>query len=168
MPQLSYKFVSHNSEAILHEIKVYRDTKLIQKISVNKPYDRKQIRLVDWNFDGHKDITVLNNRGTGGATYFIWDYFPEKEQYLYDKSLSSIMGLEIDTLSKYIVFHNRSGFSEENWDTFKYRNNILELVKGLHRTIYNNEKGETWQHNYYTKKVGNTIINNEDSFLIIK
>jgi len=142
MPQLSYCFISIDSGFILQEIKVYRDTKLIQKIHVNQPYDRKEIRLIDWNLDGYKDLSVLTDRGSGGSTYIIWDYLPEKEQYLYNKSLSNIMGLEIDTVSKYIVFHNRLGYSEENWDTLKYINNKLEFVKGLFRTTYSNEKGE--------------------------
>jgi hypothetical protein len=165
-PQMSYRFISLDSGFVLHEIKVYRDTKLIQKIPVNQPYDRKEIRLIDWNLDGYKDLSVLTDRGSGGSTYIIWDYLPEKEQYLYNKSLSNIMGLEIDTVSKCIVFHNRFGFSEENWDTLKYINNKLEFVKGLYRTRYSNEKGETWLHNYYSKKVGGRTVIKEDSSLI--
>lgn len=166
MPQLSYSFVSLDSGFILNEIKVFRDSKLVQTITVNEPFDKNQIRLIDWNFDGYKDISVLSNCGSGGCAYIIWEYLPKKEQYLYNKSLSNIMGLEIDTVSKYIVFHNRSGYSEENWDTLKYINNKLEFVKGLYRTRYSNEKGETWLHNYYSKKVGNKIITKEDSSLI--
>lgn len=30
--------------------------------------------LIDWNFDGYKDITVLDNCGTGGCAYWIWNY----------------------------------------------------------------------------------------------
>ena len=45
-PQMSYRFISLDSGFVLHEIKVYRDIKLIQKITVNEPFDKKQIRII--------------------------------------------------------------------------------------------------------------------------
>jgi hypothetical protein len=168
IPQMSYRFISLDSGFILHEIKVYRDTKLIQKITVNEPFDKKQIRLIDWNFDGYKDISVVSECGSAGCSYLIWNYVPTKYKYEFNDELSNKIGLELDSVAKKIIFHYRFGFAEENWDTFKYIDNKLEFEKGLYRTRFNNEKGDCWLHNYYSKKVRNKIINSEDSVIIIK
>ncbi len=138
---MSYRFISLDSGFILHEIKVYRDTKLIQKITVNEPFDKKQIRIIDWNFDGYKDISVVSECGSAGYSYLIWNYAPTKHKYELNDELSNKIGLELDSVAKKHVFHIRNGFAEENWDTFKYIDNKLEFEKGLYRTRFNNEKG---------------------------
>ncbi|MBG7610668.1 hypothetical protein IU405_00210, partial [Polaribacter sp. BAL334] len=116
---LSFKFNTDSSGYYLKTINIYSDGILYQKINANKDIENKKFQLIDWNFDGFKDITVLNNCGSGGCSYWIWNYAPKYDKYIYNKELSEVLGLEIDTLNKFIVFHYRAGFHEEVWDTMQ-------------------------------------------------
>ncbi|MGV8944893.1 MAG: XAC2610-related protein [Lutibacter sp.] len=129
----SYKFNIDSSGYLLKSIIVYSDNIKVQEIIANKEMwpegQVKNFQLIDWNFDGFKDITVLYNCGSGGCAYWIWNYSPKINKYIYNNKLSEVLGLEIDTISKYIVFHYRAGYSEERWDSLQYINNKLKLVK---------------------------------------
>ena len=125
----SLKFVVDPSKVnSLRVIKFYKGNALLQTIHANKNIERNQFELLDWNFDGYKDITVLDNCGSGGCTYWIWNYSPKDKKYVYSSQLSEHIGLEMDSISRYIVFHYTSGFSEENWDTLEYSNNNLDNI----------------------------------------
>ncbi len=118
-PQLSYKFNVDSDGYNLKSIFVYSDLIKVQEIIANKDIERKEFRLVDWNFDGYKDISVLYNCGSGGCAYWIWNYSPKTRKYYYNKKLSEVLGLEIDTVSKFVIFHYRAGYESELWDTLK-------------------------------------------------
>jgi hypothetical protein len=130
---------------LLSKILVYQGNSLYQKIDANKSIYLKEFRLVDWNFDGFKDISVLNESGSGGRSYWIWLFNPKKCNYVYNEELSQIWGLEQDTISSYIVHHFRNGAAEENWDTLKFVNGKLEYVKGLYQQRYSDLKGNQWK-----------------------
>lgn len=119
LPQLSYKFNVDSDGYNLKSIFVYSDLIKVQEIIANKDIERKEFRLVDWNFDGYKDISVLYNCGSGGCAYWIWNYSPKTRKYYYNKKLSEVLGLEIDTVSKFVIFHYRAGYESELWDTLR-------------------------------------------------
>jgi hypothetical protein len=125
-----------------------------------------EFQLIDWNFDGHKDISVLYNCGSGGCAYWIWNYSSKENRYIYNKELSEVLGLEIDTTDQYIVLHFRAGYSEENWDSLKYKDNKLIFVKGLYRVRWNDSLGNSWVKNTYSKRINKVVITKTDSFII--
>ena len=69
---LSFKFNVDSLGHLLKTIEVYSNNKHIQKIIANKEIERNEFQLIDWNFDGYKDISVLYNCGSGGCAYWIW------------------------------------------------------------------------------------------------
>jgi hypothetical protein len=160
---LSFKFNIDSSGSLLKTINVYSDNILIQKITANKYFKSNEFQLIDWNFDGAKDITVLYNCGSGGCAYWIWNYSPTTNKFIYNKKLSEVIGLEIDTVDQFIVFHYRTGYSEECWDSLKYVNNKLQFVKGRHRERWNDSLGNSWVKNTYSKMVNNFLVTNVDS-----
>jgi hypothetical protein len=162
---LSFKFNTDSSGYYLKTINIYSDGILYQKINTNKDIENKKFQLIDWNFDGFKDITVLNNCGSGGCAYWIWNYSLEEEKYIYNKELSEVLGLEIDIPNKFIVFHYRSGYEAEIWDTLKYKNDKLIIVKGLYRERWNDTLGNFWVKNTYKKMVNNAKVIKIDSFI---
>jgi hypothetical protein len=131
--RLSYKFNYDTTHYKLKSIVVYSNSIKIQKIKANKEIENKNFELVDWNFDGYKDISVLYNCGSGGCAYWIWNYSKESGRYYYNRELSKWSGLEIDEKAKHIIFHYRGGWEDEEWRTYRYRNNKLIFVKGVHR-----------------------------------
>jgi hypothetical protein len=102
-PQISYKFNTDSTGYILKSIFVYSDAIKVQEIIVNKDIEKKEFRLVDWDFDGNKDISVLYNCGSGGCAYWIWNYSPKSGKYYFNKELSEVLGLEIDIADKRIL-----------------------------------------------------------------
>jgi len=161
----SFKFNTDSSGYYLKSINIYAENILVQKITANKDIESKKFQLIDWNFDGFKDITVLNNCGSGGCAYWIWNYSQKEQKYIYNKELSEVLGLEIDIPNKYIVFHYRAGYPEEFWDTLQYKNDKLQFVKGLFRERFNDSLGNSWVKNTYKKLVDEVIITKVDSFI---
>ena len=156
----SFKFDLDTAHLRLNKIKIYCDGKLVQTINANKEVLDNELKLSDWNFDGYKDITVLYNCGSGGCSYWIWNYTPKLKKFVYNSILSEVSGLEMDSVLKYIVFHYRAGYQEESWDTMKYVNNKLVFVKGLFR-----ERGPDWTFFTRSKLVNNRIVSTHDSCL---
>ena len=165
-PQLSYKFNIDTTGFILKSIVVYSDLIKVQEIIANKNIYSKDFQLVDWNFDGYNDISVLDNCGSGGCAYWIWNYSPKTSKYYYNQELSEVLGLEIDNKSKFIVFHYRAGYSEENWDSFQYKNNKLTFVKGVYQERWNDSLGNFWIKRTHTKMINNKIFTIVDSSMI--
>ncbi len=162
---LSFKFNVDSSGYILKTIDIYSNNKHIQKIIANKEIERNEFQLIDWNFDGYKDISVLNNCGSGGCAYWIWNCSLKESRYIYNKELSEVLGLEIDSFGKYIVFHYREGYSEEYWDSLQYKDSKLLFVKGLYRKRWNDSLGNSWVKNTYTKMINKVMITKIDSFI---
>lgn len=165
-PQLSYKFNVDSTGYILKSIFVYSKLIKVQEIIANKNIERKNFQLVDCNFDGYKDISVLYNCGSGGCAYWIWNYSPKNRKYYYNKELSEVLGLEIDTKSKLIVFHYREGFAKENWDSLQYKNNKLTFVRGLCQERWNDSSGNSWIKRTHTKIINNKPVQFVDSSII--
>ena len=118
--KLSYKFNIDSTGYFLKSITFYINSVKFQKIDVNKNIEEKDFKLIDCNFDGHKDIQVLLNCGSGGCSYALWNYSPKNGKYYYNKELSEYIGLKIDTVSKKIIFHYRGGVNNEIIDTLIY------------------------------------------------
>jgi hypothetical protein len=142
----SYKFIADTSQLfMLSSILVYRGNDLFQEIKANKSIYLKEFRLIDWNFDGYRDISVLRECVTSGKSYWIWLYNSKKSNYIYSQELSRIWGLDQDTISNFIIQHIRAGFIEEKWDTLKFVNEKLVFVKGLYQQRYSDSKGNQWK-----------------------
>ena len=170
----NFKFDLDTARQELNKIKIYCDGQLVQTIKTTKDNkqieihqfqiksksgkyeDMKQIDLIDWNFDGYKDISVFTEWGSGGCTYAIWLYSKSKKKFIYSKELS-YMGLEIDSDSKYIVYHFRGGAESESWDTMQFVNNKLKFVRGVYQESRRNLKDSS----YYLKKWHSKIVNNK-------
>jgi len=147
----------------LREIMFYKDKNLIQVIKANKYIENGNFQLIDWNFDGYKDITAVEFVGSGGNSYYIWNYSPHEKKYVFNTLLSKNQGLEIDTLSKYIVYHNRAGYESESWDASKYVKNKLVFVKGFFQQRWNDQKGNAWTKMTRTKMVHGILKTTVDS-----
>jgi hypothetical protein len=165
-PQLSYKFNIDTIDNNLKSIFCYSDLKKVQVILVNKFIDKFKFQFIDWNFDGYNDLTVLSNCGSGGCAYLIWNYSIKNRKYYFNEELSEVLGLEIDTVSKYIVFHNRAGYNLENWDSFKYVNNKLTLVKRFCEEKRTDSVGHSWVKITRKEIINNKSIISSDSFIV--
>ena len=163
LAQLSYRFNYDSSTMILKSIFVYSDLVKIQEIKVNKMIFTKEFQLVDWNFDGYKDISVLFNCGSGGCEYYIWNYSPETGKYHYNDVLSEVFGLEIDTVLKAIVIHYRAGYAVEYWNTYQYIDDTLAFFHGVYQERGSDSLGNSWTKRTYKKIVDGQLVISVDS-----
>ena len=131
---LSFIFNTDKKGDSLKTIIIYSSNKLLQEISVNELFetDIKKYELVDVNFDGCKDILVLKGSGSGGNTYWVWNYSARDNTFHLNKELSDRFGLEIDSVHKLIMFSYSGGVDVKSWDTFKYKNDKLFLKSSRH------------------------------------
>jgi len=164
----SFKFITDTAHLELKKIKIYREGKLVQTINTSKMCENNQFSLIDWNFDGYKDISVIYNCGSGGCAYWIWNYSPKLKKFVYNSVLSEVLGLEMDSVSKYIIFHYRDGYAEEFADTSKYINNKLVFVKGLSQERWNDKDGNTWVKKTRTKVIHGIKRTSVDSMMILE
>jgi hypothetical protein len=165
--QLSFKFNVDTSEQILKSIIIYFDKAPIQIIKVDEYIESPDFRLIDCNFDGYKDIIVPFSCGSGGCAYWIWNYSAENGTFYLNEELSEQLGLEIDTISKFIIFHYREGWMGEYWVSMKYINNKLTFVKGLKVEKWTDESStHNWVKNTCTKMVNNKLVTTVDSSII--
>lgn len=149
----------------LVKIKIYSNDSLIQTIVTKKVIlgSIKQ-QLIDYNFDGYKDISVRYNCGSGGCAYWIWKYNKTDKKYHYAKEISEMLGLNIDEPNKNIVFNYRGGFEEQHWSTYKYVDDKLIFVKGLleKRAV---SSDTIFIEKVYKRKVnGKYVYNTENTF----
>ena len=158
---LAVKFNVDSSGHILKTIIIYHNGKIEQKIKVNKYIDNNFFQLIDWNFDGFKDISVREGCGSGGCVYFIWNYSNKKQKFIYNTKISEVIRLEMDSISNRIVCHYRAGYAEENWDTFVYQNDKLNFEKGLFVERWTDQNQNSWK-----KKTSCQIINGEAIYKI--
>ncbi len=126
----SFKFNTDISGDSLKSVKIYSKKKLLQEIIVNEIFEteNKEYKLTDVNFDGFKDILALKGSGSGGKTYWAWNFSKKDNTFKYNSDLSDRFGLEIDSANKRIMFSYSGGFNVKIWDTFKYKNDKLFLL----------------------------------------
>ncbi|MFM7309904.1 MAG: XAC2610-related protein, partial [Flavobacteriales bacterium] len=110
-----------------------------------------------------KDIFMRNNCGSGGCTYWIWNYSEQENSYVYNEKLSNVLGLELDTIHQFVVIHNRSGWDQERWDSLKYVNNKLTFVKGLLIQRWIDVNGNSWTKQTREEMVDNKLFTTVDS-----
>ena len=158
-------FTIDKSNNKLSAIVIYEHNKICQQIKVNKIVEQRLFSMVDWNFDGYKDITVLANSGSGGQSYFIWNYSPSVLRYMYNQDLSGVLGLSMNSEAKQIIFYTREGFAKEGWDSLCYEQNRLTFKGSLLIERWNNIAGKMWTKRTHCYQVRQQEICVEDSVL---
>lgn len=164
--KLNFEFDLDTSKNLLKTITVHKDNKKHQTIKVNKIPEIPLYYLIDWNFDGYKDITVLQQCGSGGCSYWIWNYSDKTKKYYYNTELSEKTGLEIDSLNELILIHFRGGWTTETWDTLKYIDDKLTLINGLTVERGVADSGKIWITRTHKNRINNRLVTKVDSPVI--
>lgn len=161
-----FKFYYDNTGYLLNKIEVYNNENIYQTIPTHKAIEDRKIYFKDWNFDGYKDISIIINQGSGGTNYCIWNYNPKVKKFIFNKDLSDVLGLEMDSTSKHIIFHYRVGWQEELWDTLIYKKSKLVFIKGMRQQQWNDEKGNQWRKRTFNKIINHRCVTKVDSIII--
>jgi hypothetical protein len=125
------------------EIRNLSDGKLIQKIIIGDKFDKEAIgysemdlgiadmvQLVDVNFDGYLDFrTLLYTGATGCNSYATCLYNPTLKKFVFNKKLSEMSALRVDSNSKEIVTYDRGGWCDELMRYYEVSDNKFMLTK---------------------------------------
>ncbi len=115
-----------------NSIIVKSGNKVFQTIKLKAPLP-EEFELIDWNFDGFKDVSIRNPSGSAGVTYEVYNYDKVKNRFILNKELLENY-LQIDSIHQRVVFTFSSGCDIKNRDTMEYVNNKLVFEKGLNLT----------------------------------
>jgi hypothetical protein len=115
-----------NSIIVKSGIRVFQTIKLRSPLA-------EEFELIDWNFDGYKDVSIRFLSGSAGVSYEIYNYDKVKNRFILNRELLDNY-LQIDSIHQRVVFTFSSGCDIKNWDTMKYVNNKLVFEKGLNLT----------------------------------
>ncbi len=115
-----------------NSIIVKSGNKVFQTIKLKAPLP-EEFELIDWNFDGFKDVSIRNPSGSAVVNYEVYNYDKVKNRFILNKELLDNY-LKIDSIHQRVVFTFSSGCDIKNRDTMKYENNKLVFEKGLNLT----------------------------------
>ena len=138
------------------EIRNASDGRFMQKITIADKVEKKyreyigygypdigradMVQLVDLNFDGYLDLRILQNVGaTGCNSYVSFLYDPKLKKFVFNKKLSHMLILKVDTKKQQIITYDRSGYCQEYMRYYKVKNNKFVVTKV--------EWSETWNVN---------------------
>jgi hypothetical protein len=85
---------------------------------------------VDANFDGYKDLRILNECGaTGNCSYDFYLYDPATNRFVENSFLSNLSTPTFDEAKKQVTTDQNSSAADWESDTYQYENGKYVLVK---------------------------------------
>jgi len=168
---VKYDSTVQNYGRVVTKIEIFKDNKNIQTIKpeifIHEPYlDSNFIfQYIDVNFDGQKDIVLVNWISTSlYTTSWYWIFDPNTQKFLEDSSLNHLMNVQVDQNKKCIYTYWRIGMNEFGHAIYQWENNklILKIEQceywGLDpstpvtRVIKENVKGKLVEKEYKVKE----------------
>ncbi len=91
--------------------------------------DSKTVEITDANFDGFKDLRLLESYGTGGyANFAYWIYKPDAQRYALNEDLRHLENAEADPRTRTIIGEPDDS-SCRGHDQFRLDGDRLALIK---------------------------------------
>lgn len=145
LPIFTFHFVGNNDNTLGNiQISEGTSTQIIQTIPIGDPgsygisYDaiapanyQSILVPVDANFDGYKDLPILNDcGGTGNCSYDFYLYNPSTNQFVENSFLTNnIATPTFDASKKQVTTSWNSSVADWEADTYQYENNQYVVVK---------------------------------------
>ncbi len=162
--EISIKQHFSSDTSKINSISVFLGDKKIQEVKVENEF-AENAELIDWNFDGFKDLSVKCSGGSGGQPYEIWFYSKKRKKFIYNKDIAGRC-LLIDSINKRVVFYRNDGAELECWDTMKYVKDKLVFDRGTLITRWNDGKGNWWKRIHSSKFRNGKYISKIDSCIL--
>ena len=132
-----YIFILHGdkNENFINKIEVYSKgdklpLQIIKIIITASPYkNSKYFEAIDMNFDGYKDIRMLDWWGaTGNKGYKVWLYNPTDKKFVYNKPLSELSCPSFNNKNKTIEEHSNGGHMGQIYTSRKLKFQGKKLI----------------------------------------
>lgn len=101
----------YSAEVLEKSLKVYKDDVFVQELTYPTDHNGKfvlglaknHIAFLDMNFDGNDDICLTISASQDKYAYYCWVYDAEKDEFQYNKTLSSLTSISLDAEKKQVV-----------------------------------------------------------------
>ncbi len=105
----------------------------------NQMMDTMGLHVTDVNFDGYKDMIILNNfSGAHGNTWYdCWLWNPETSSFVKSESFADICNPALDPKKKCIYSTGGSGASNQEWDIYQFIDGEFVVTNSLSYTETN-------------------------------
>jgi hypothetical protein len=91
------------------------------------------LSVVDANFDGYKDLRILNQcGGTGNCSYGFYLYDPKLGQFVQNNFLSDLTTPSFDVAKKQVTTSSNSSVADWQSETYQYKDGQYTLI---HREV---------------------------------
>ena len=103
--------IGYSAEVLENSLKVYKDDVFVQELKYPTDHDGKfvlelaknHISFLDMNFDGNEDICLTISASQEKYDYYCWIYNTEKDEFQYNKTLSSLNSISLDAEKKQVI-----------------------------------------------------------------
>lgn len=168
LPEFKFVLRGDSEYNVIDQIIIYQSTDLIpiQAISVyqgESPLrDEEYFFAKDFNFDGYKDIALLNYWGSSANRFYtVWIYNKLKNTFEKDDFFEEISSPEPDTTKKQLTTYFKYSDGEYLISTYQYIGNKYELII----------EEKYWRKQYengYDAMKDSSIVNNDSLKLVIR
>ena len=69
------------------------------------------LNIADYNFDGFKDLAIVQQAGTANVVYEIFLFGPSSLKFVKHQALSELSAPEVDSVNRVIHYHNSGGMA---------------------------------------------------------
>jgi hypothetical protein len=118
---------------------------------------------VDANFDGYKDLQILNNcGGTGNCSYDFYLYDPKTGQFVHNKFLSDLTTPSFDVAKKQVTTSSNSSAADWQRETYQCRDGQYALI---HREVseWDRAKKSVTVNTYEIRNGQMQLVNSEST-----
>lgn len=148
-------------------IDIYQNFKNIQSINniesetYGAAYSFAPIKMGDFNFDGHADISADQFVGSVNAPIHYWLYHPSTKQFIYSDALSAISSAEFFIDKKLIKSSWRSSCCHHGEDYYKVVEGVVQKLYQKSFKCEGNGQGCTYTLTQWIKNEPVIVINKE-------
>ncbi|HWT74207.1 MAG TPA: DUF5050 domain-containing protein [Mobilitalea sp.] len=134
----------------------------------NQMMDTMGLHVTDVNFDGYKDVIILNNFGGAHSNtwYDCWLWNPETSSFVESESFADICNPALDPEKKCIYSTGGSGAGNHEWDIYQFIDGEFVVTNSLFYEVTNEGYHFIEQRlvNGEMEIVRDDVIKEEDNF----
>ena len=137
LPDFKFVVYKDSFNFFITDLKIYQINDTIEKQHIKLEGDsywgmegeREYFLVQDFNFDGYKDIMIMNWFGSGGESYQVWIYDPKKNIFSTKDFFLNLSNPSINYAKRELTLYDRAGQGENNTRIYKFYANKYHLIK---------------------------------------
>jgi hypothetical protein len=107
-----------------------RPLQVLHPFTDEPPYKGSNyFQCTDLNFDGYKDIMLLDGWGSGGESYLVWLFDTVKAAFVPNKQLSQLPNISLDPNTQTICSGYREGWMAYGSQLYRFDGDTLLLLE---------------------------------------